>query len=108
VEELRDPSLRSLPLCVTQKYLVVRTPRCYRRNNQRISSAVTTHSVVSDATQVTCNYVARALGVNKLMSIAQAKRVCPSVVLVLGEDLNPYRDASKRVLAVLQVAPAAR
>jgi hypothetical protein len=42
------------------------------------------------------------------MSIAQAKRVCPSVVLVPGEDLNPYRDASKRVLAVLQVAPAAR
>jgi DNA polymerase iota len=40
--------------------------------------------------------------VSKLMSIVEARRVCPAVVLVPGEDLTPYRAASKRLLAVLQ------
>ncbi|KAL6762106.1 hypothetical protein V8C86DRAFT_719097 [Haematococcus lacustris] len=71
-EELRDPRLQGRPLGVSQKYLVV-----------------------------TCNYPARAAGVGKLMSIVDAKRVCPDLILVPGEDLTPYRAASKRILQLL-------
>ena len=70
VEELRDPRLASIPMAVTQKYLIV-----------------------------TANYPARAHGLGKLMSIAEAKRLCPSVELVRGEDLTPYRLHAKRVRA---------
>lgn len=73
VEEVRDPSLCGRPLGVTQKYLVV-----------------------------TCNYVARQLGVTKLMGVAEARKRCPGIVLVSGEDLTPYRTASKQIMAVLQ------
>lgn len=72
VEELRDPSLRGRPLAVTQKYLVV-----------------------------TCNYAARARGVTKLMATAAARSKCPELVCVCGEDLTPYRAASKAVRAAL-------
>ncbi|RMZ56189.1 hypothetical protein APUTEX25_002379 [Auxenochlorella protothecoides] len=70
-EELLDPSLRGRPLGVTQKYLVV-----------------------------TCNYVAREFGVRKLMGIQEAQRLCPNLVLASGEDLGPYRAASRRMLEV--------
>ncbi|KAL4854768.1 DNA polymerase iota [Chlorella vulgaris] len=73
VEEVRDPSLRGRPVGVTQKYLVV-----------------------------TCNYAARAGGVTKLMGVAEARRRCPHIALVSGEDLTPYRAASKQIMAVLQ------
>lgn len=43
----------------------------------------------------TCNYNARRRGVGKLMLISEAKRVCPELVLVEGEDLTPFRDVSK-------------
>lgn len=72
-EELRDPRLRSCPLAVTQKFLIV-----------------------------TCNYPARALGVSKLMSIKEAMQRCPELVTINGEDLTPYREASKRMLGVLR------
>ena len=72
VEELRDPSLASRPVAVTQKYLVV-----------------------------TANYAARKAGVGKLMSVAEAKRLCPDAAFVCGEDLTPYRDFSKRIRHVL-------
>ena len=72
VEELRDPSLRTRPLGITQKYLVV-----------------------------TCNYPARAAGVTKLMNIEEAKKKCPHIVLIPGEDLTPYRRTSARVFNVL-------
>lgn len=73
VEELREPSLRGRPLAVTQKYLVV-----------------------------TCNYAARARGVTKLMATAEARRKCPELACVSGEDLTPYRAASKAVRAALE------
>eukprot|EP00898_Chlorokybus_atmophyticus_P003178 jgi/Chlat1/3861/Chrsp26S04150 len=73
VEERRDPSLRERPLGIQQKYLVV-----------------------------TCNYPARARGVGKLMPIDEAFTRCPELVLVKGEDLTPYRAASKQILAVLR------
>lgn len=79
-EELRNPSLAGRPLAVTQKYLVV-----------------------------TCNYAARARGVTKLMATAEARKRCPELVTVAGEDLTPYRAAAKAVLGVLQrFGPAER
>ena len=62
------PELRLKPLAITQKYLVV-----------------------------TCNYPARSHGVKKLMSIKEAKRVCPQLVLVSGERLDQFRRASKEI-----------
>lgn len=46
---------------------------------------------------MTCNYVARELGVTKLMSVADAKEKCPQLVLVKGEDLTHYREMSYKV-----------
>ncbi|KAI0009272.1 DNA/RNA polymerase [Xylariaceae sp. FL0662B] len=50
----------------------------------------------------TCNYVARARGVKKLMLISEAQRICPDLVVAKGEDLTPFRDASKRLWAFLR------
>uniref|UniRef100_A0A6P4FD40 LOW QUALITY PROTEIN: DNA polymerase iota n=1 Tax=Drosophila rhopaloa TaxID=1041015 RepID=A0A6P4FD40_DRORH len=72
VEEIRDPTLRSKALGIQQKNIVV-----------------------------TCNYVARAKGVAKLMLIAEAQRICPELVLVNGEDLAPYRQMSQRIFDLL-------
>ncbi|XP_017073542.2 DNA polymerase iota [Drosophila eugracilis] len=72
VEEIRDPSLRSKALGIQQKNIVV-----------------------------TCNYVARAKGVAKLMLIPEAQRICPDLVLVNGEDLAPYRQMSQRIFDLL-------
>ncbi|XP_023179744.1 DNA polymerase iota [Drosophila hydei] len=72
VEELREPALRTQPLAVQQKNFVV-----------------------------TCNYVARARGVTKLMLIEEAKRLCEDLVLVNGEDLAPYRLMSQKIFDLL-------
>ncbi|XP_052854899.1 DNA polymerase iota [Drosophila gunungcola] len=72
VEEIRDPTLRTKALGIQQKNIVV-----------------------------TCNYVARAKGVTKLMLIAEAQRICPDLVLVNGEDLAPYRQMSQRIFDLL-------
>ncbi|CAG9463267.1 unnamed protein product [Pedinophyceae sp. YPF-701] len=72
VEELRDPSLATRPMGVSQKYLVV-----------------------------TANYLARAAGVEKLMNTKEAQKRCPGLVLVPGEDLTPYRAAARKVRRVL-------
>ncbi|KAJ5156625.1 hypothetical protein N7492_009428 [Penicillium capsulatum] len=66
VFEVENPLLKSLPLAVQQKQIVV-----------------------------TCNYEARRRGLYKLQLIKDAKRLCPDVVIVLGEDLTKFRDASK-------------
>ena len=50
---------------------------------------------------VTCNYPARARGVTKLMGIAEAKKKCPELVLVSGEDLTRYRDMSYKISGML-------
>jgi DNA polymerase iota len=72
VEENRNPALRGKPLAVTQKYLCVTT-----------------------------NYAARARGVAKMMGLKDAVAQCPELQLVSGEDLTPYRAASKQILGVL-------
>ncbi|XP_061585575.1 DNA polymerase iota isoform X2 [Cololabis saira] len=68
VEMLRNPALTHVPLGIQQKYIIV-----------------------------TCNYVARERGVNKLMSVTAAKEKCPELVLVKGEDLTHYREMSYKV-----------
>ncbi|KAL1839758.1 hypothetical protein VTJ49DRAFT_1181 [Mycothermus thermophilus] len=71
--ENRQPSLRSLPLGIKQKGILA-----------------------------TCNYVARRHGVKKLMPIAEARRICPDLVLADGEDLSPFRDVSKRLYSLVR------
>ena len=72
VEMVSDPSLVSRPLGIQQKNIVV-----------------------------TCNYVARAVGVGKCMKVSEALAVCPELVLVNGEDLASYRKVSAAVHATL-------
>jgi nucleotidyltransferase/DNA polymerase involved in DNA repair len=50
----------------------------------------------------TCNYEARRRGLKKLQLIREAKKICPDVVIVLGEDLAPFRDASKELYSFLR------
>ncbi|KAK0651295.1 hypothetical protein B0T16DRAFT_323230 [Cercophora newfieldiana] len=71
--ENQQPSLKTLPLGIRQKGILA-----------------------------TCNYVARRRGVGKLTTLAEAKRLCPDLVIVDGEDLSPFRDVSKRLYAVLR------
>lgn len=73
VLENRDPSLKSLPVGVRQKGILA-----------------------------TCNYAARARGVAKLSQVSAARRACPDLVVVDGEDLTPFRDVSKRLYGVLR------
>lgn len=73
VEMIRNPELRDKPLGVQQKTFVI-----------------------------TCNYVARNLGVGKCMSIRDAKERCPQLVLVSGEDLTHYREMSYKVTGLLE------
>ncbi|KAI4873795.1 hypothetical protein NFI96_017980, partial [Prochilodus magdalenae] len=72
VEMIRNPALRTKPLGVQQKYIIV-----------------------------TCNYVARGRGVTKLMGVKEALEKCPDLVLVKGEDLTHYREISYRVTGAL-------
>ncbi|TVY76083.1 DNA polymerase iota [Lachnellula suecica] len=44
---------------------------------------------------VTCNYEARRRGLRKLQLIHEAKKIVPDLVIVLGEELGRFRDASK-------------
>ena len=66
VFEFLHPSWKFLPLAVQQKQIIV-----------------------------TCNYEARRRGLYKLQLVKEAKKVCPDMILVLGEDLTPFRNASK-------------
>ena len=73
VFEVEQPALKSLPLAVQQKQIIV-----------------------------TCNYEARRRGLHKLQLIKDAKRICPDVIIVLGEDLTKFRDASKGLYLFLR------
>ncbi|XP_072920198.1 DNA polymerase iota isoform X4 [Hemitrygon akajei] len=73
VETMQHPEYRGMPLAVHQKHLVV-----------------------------TCNYEARRYGVNKMMSVSVAKERCPDVILICGEDLTPYREASYQITELLE------
>lgn len=71
--EREDPKLRYLPLAVQQKQIVV-----------------------------TCNYEARRRGLHKLQLVKEARKICPDVILVLGEDLTRFRNASKELYNFLR------
>ncbi|KAI1461106.1 DNA/RNA polymerase [Annulohypoxylon moriforme] len=73
VFENANPALKGLPLGVKQKSILA-----------------------------TCNYAARARGVKKLMLISEAQKVCPDIVIISGEDLTPFRDASKKLWSFLR------
>ncbi|TPX09542.1 uncharacterized protein E0L32_009285 [Thyridium curvatum] len=73
VAENRKPALKSLPLGIRQKGILA-----------------------------TCNYEARRRGVKKLMVIHEARKICPELVLVEGEDLAPFRDVSKHLYTLLR------
>ncbi|KAI9883804.1 MAG: hypothetical protein M1823_004414 [Watsoniomyces obsoletus] len=73
VVEKANPALKSLPLGIYQKHCVT-----------------------------TMNYEARKYGLYKLQSITDARRMCPDLILVSGEDLTPFRDASKQLCRFLK------
>ncbi|XP_011555941.3 DNA polymerase iota [Plutella xylostella] len=73
VEMIRNPELRSVPLGVQQKNIVV-----------------------------TSNYEARKFGIQKCMLVTDAVKACPNLKLVNGEDLQPYRIASNKIFTLLQ------
>jgi DNA polymerase iota len=72
VEMVKNPELRSVPLGIQQKNIVV-----------------------------TSNYEARNLGVQKCMLVTDALKLCPNLKLVNGEDLHDYRAASNKIFEVL-------
>jgi DNA polymerase iota len=47
---------------------------------------------------VTCNYVARTMGVKKLQLKEEAMRACPSLLILDGSDLERYRRHSQTIL----------
>jgi len=51
---------------------------------------------------VTCNYEARRRGLRKLQLITEARRIVPDLVIVLGEELGRFRDASKSLYKFLE------
>lgn len=65
---VRDASLVGLPIGIKQKGLLA-----------------------------TCSYEARALGVDKLMTVKEALKRCPKLILVNGEDLSFFRRLSNEV-----------
>lgn len=71
--EREDPKLRHLPLAVQQKQIIV-----------------------------TCNYEARRRGLHKLQLVKEARKKCPDLIIVLGEDLSRFRNASKELYAFLR------
>jgi DNA polymerase iota len=73
VFEAKNPNLKSLPFAVQQKQIIV-----------------------------TCNYEARRRGLHKLQLIKDARRICPDVIIELGEDISRFRDASKELYAFIQ------
>ena len=50
---------------------------------------------------VTSNYLARSKGVGKCSSIHEGLKACPDLVLVNGEDLAEYREASQQIFDLL-------
>ncbi|KAM3418813.1 hypothetical protein BST61_g4781 [Cercospora zeina] len=73
VFEAKNPSLRGIPLAIKQKQIIV-----------------------------TANYEARRRGLHKLQLVQDAKRICPDVVIELGEDISKFRDASKELYSFIK------
>ena len=74
VEELAEPSLKTKPLGIQQKQIVV-----------------------------TSNYEARRQGVGKLMLVEDALKICPFLVLRDGSDTSAYRRASRSIFKTVSL-----
>ncbi|MFS0575118.1 DNA polymerase IV [Sporosarcina sp. 179-K 3D1 HS] len=77
VEQAHDPSLKGIPMAVA--------------GNPKERRGIL----------VTCSYEARALGIYTTMTVGEAKRICPSLVIV-PPDFEKYRTASAAVFAILR------
>ena len=67
-ESIRNPKLATKPFAVGQKHIIV-----------------------------TCNYIARKLGIQKLMLRQSAKQICPNLIIIEGSDLQHYRKFSRTI-----------
>lgn len=72
VEEVLDPSLKDKPVGIKQRFHVV-----------------------------TSNYVAREFGIKKMTLITEARKLCPELVLVDGEDISKYKQMSARINEIM-------
>jgi len=66
-----------------------------------VCSSENLQSKAGAATVASCNYAARALGVRNGMWVRQARRLCPSAV-VLPYDFRRYREASREFYDVIR------
>ena len=73
VEMVRNPDLKGKPVGIKQKNIMI-----------------------------TCNYVARSLGVKKSMFVSEAKKFLPELMLVDGSDLTHYRHFSMEITKIAQ------
>lgn len=67
-EYVENPELKNQPIAIGQKHIVV-----------------------------TCNYIARRYGVQKLQSKENALRICPSLRILDGSDLERYRRYARSI-----------
>ncbi len=77
VEQAHDPSLKGIPMAVA--------------GNPKERRGIL----------VTCSYEARALGIYTTMTVGEAKRICPDLVIV-PPDFEKYRTASSAIFDVLR------
>lgn len=105
VEMIRNPALRLVPLgksgcsnviVVAMQYAIIFIDESPKDIHSLLSLFVSS-GIQQKYIIVTCNYVAREMGVSKLMSVTNAKEKCPQLVLVKGEDLTHYREFSYKV-----------
>jgi DNA polymerase iota len=67
-----------------------------------LSLAQSPVGIVQKHLVVTCNYVARALGVSAMSSVKDALACCPQLKLIDGSDLTPFRRAAAEVRATVR------
>ncbi|CAM3041231.1 DNA polymerase IV [Filibacter tadaridae] len=77
VEQAHDPSLKGIPMAVA--------------GNPKERRGIL----------VTCSYEARALGIYTTMTVGEARRICPDLVIV-PPDFEKYRIASTAVFTILR------
>ena len=77
VEQVHNPSLKGIPMAVA--------------GNPKARQGIL----------VTCSYEARALGIYTTMTVGEAKRLCPDLVIV-PPDFEKYRTASSAVFELLR------
>lgn len=88
IEQVCNPALRGKPIVVSG--------RGYKENDEGGRKVVTpSRSIIT-----TASYEARKYGVKTAMTIPEAKRLCPGLIVVCG-DLDKYVDTSLRIHKIL-------